>query len=378
LHERIGGFDESIVLAEDHDYARRAAAVEPYGLLRSVRVPASMRRAAREGRWRLFGIFVYTEWHTLADIPIRHIPFEYRFGEFGPGDGEAGRRAPGHTGRAQRLLRELEKPSSEIQTDAIGLQLVSTIGGGIGTVVMVSAGMPPEAFVPFAGTAAAIAGVSTYEALRKLRFEKAYGRFFSASVAVASDDVRDGAGTVIVRRGVDEICEVHAINNLAEMAHLRREGLSGRLRIVLESLEGMRALSSDMSDPAYRDVTYVTARSDLTSLLFKIGFGEIEHPPPYDLVNRWDKRALMWAISKRVGRRASPDPDSYRMAVMTKERFGSDETRWALDGQIGRARHDLERSMRIEHLRVTVTADLAVESSPDALAAAHSALRSRR
>lgn len=352
LHERIGGFDESIVLAEDHDYARRAAAAGTYGLLRTVRVPASMRRAAREGRWRLFGIFVYTEWNTLAGRPIRSIPFEYEFGEFAAGGIDEPRRRRGvapSAGRLRLLARQLGKPSSEVQTDAIGLQVASVVAGGLGTFAMAYAGLPPESYLPFAGLAAAVAGVSTYEALRKLRFEKAYGEFFSAAVAVASDDVCDGSGRVVVRRGLDEICEIHAINNLAEMTGLSRRGMPGRLRIMVETLVGMRALAADMGDSAYRDVVCVTARSDLTTLLFKIGFDEIEDPPRYDFANRWDKRFLMWTIAKRVGRRPSGDPDDYRMALMTKERFASEETLTALDGQIERARRDLARALRLSH-----------------------------
>ncbi|HEY5489608.1 MAG TPA: glycosyltransferase, partial [Gemmatimonadaceae bacterium] len=351
LHERIGGFDETIVLAEDHDYARRAAGVGQYGLLRTVRVPASMRRAAHEGRWRLFGILVYTEWNTLAGKPIRSTPFEYRFGEFGEDDAPEGRgrghRAPRRSGRAQRLLRQLEKPSSEVQTDAIGFQVVSAIGGGLGTAAMASAGWPPAAYVPFAGATAVIAGVSTYEALRKLRYERPYGDFFSASIAVASADVVDGSGRVLVRRGVDEVCELHAIKNLKRMSELNRQGLAGRLRIVLETLEGMRALIDDMGDAAYSEVSYVSARSSLTTLLFKVGFDEVEHPPPYDFVNRWDKRLLMWVIGRRVGRQLSGDAGSYRMALMPKQDFASARTAAAIDGQIERARYDLTRALSL-------------------------------
>jgi hypothetical protein len=352
LHERIGGFDESIVLAEDHDYAQRAAVAGRYGLLRSVRVPASMRRAAREGRWRLFGIFVYAEWHTLAGIPMRSIPFEYRFGEFDEADAgsvpgvsrESGPRPPG---RMRRLLRMLRKPSSEAQTDEIGLQIIAAVGGAVGTAAMASGGLPPEAYLPFAGVMAIIAGASTYAALRKLRYEKRYGDFFSTSVAVASDDVRDSSGRILVRRGVDEVCELHAVHNLALMSSLSRQGLSGRLRIVAETLEGMRQLAEDMSDPAYRDVSAVVARSGLTGLLFKVGFEEITDPPRYDFVNRLDKHLLMWVIGLRVGRHLSGDVDTYRMAFMPKQRFASEETRWAIDAQIERARRDLARASRI-------------------------------
>lgn len=358
LHERIGGFDETIVLAEDEDYARRAAAVGRYGLLRTIRVPASMRRAAHEGRWRLFGIMVYTEWNTLAGKPIRSTPFEYRFGEFGEdGTLEGGGRGRGsrrRSGRAQRLLRQLEKPSSEVQTDAIGFQVVSAIGGGLGTAAMASAGWPPAAYVPFAGAAAAIAGVSTYEALRKLRYEKPYGDFFSASVAVASDDVVDSSGRVLVRRGIDEVCELHAIKNLKRMSELSRQGLTGRLRIVLETLEGLGALIDDMGDAAFSEVSYVSARSSLTTLLFKVGFEEIERPPRYDFVNRWDKRLLMWVIGRRVGRQLSGDAESYRMALMPRDRFASTEMAAAIDGQIERARRDLTRALSLSRRRAEV------------------------
>jgi hypothetical protein len=353
LHERIGGFDETIVLAEDHDYARRGAAAGRYGLLRTVRVPASMRRAAHEGRWRLFGIMVYTEWNTLAGTPIRSTPFEYRFGEFGeygaPEGHGHGRRTPRRSGRAQRLLRELGKPSSEVQTDAIGFQVVAAIGGGLGTAAMATAGLPPTAYGPFAGAAAAIASISTYEALRKLRFERPYGDFFSASIAVASADVIDGSGRVLVRRGIDEVCELHAINNLKRMSELNRQGLAGRLRIMLETLEGLRALINDMGDHAYSQVTYVIARSSLTALLFKVGFDEIEEPPPYDFVNRLDKRILMWVIGLRVGRQLSGDVGTYRMALMPRDRFASAEMGAAIDGQIERARHDMARALRLAH-----------------------------
>ena len=351
LHERIGGFDETIVLAEDHDYARRGAAAGRYGLLRTVRVPASMRRAAHEGRWRLFGIMVYTEWNTLAGTPIRSTPFEYRFGEFGEdgapeGHGRA-RRTSRRSGRAQRLLRELEKPSSEVQTDAIGFQVVSAIGGGLGTAAMASAGWPAAAYVPFAGAAAAIATISTYEALRKLRYERPYGDFFSASVAVASADVIDRSGRVLVRRGIDEVCELHAINNLKRMSELSRQGLTGRLRIVLATLEGLRALIDDMGDAAYSEVSYVSARSSITTLLFKVGFEEVEKPPRYDFVNRWDKRLLMWAIGRRVGRQLSGDVDTYRMALLSKRDFASVPMAAAIDGQIERARRDLAHALSL-------------------------------
>jgi len=336
VHETIGGFNETVVLAEDHDYARRAARVGRFGVLRDVSVPSSMRRVHKEGRWHLFRVFLYTEARTLTGTPIHSIPFAYEFGDFEDAVPERGRRTP-------RLLRELRKPSSELQTDAIGVNLASTFGGGLGTAALVASGARPGTYLPVAGTAVAAAGLSALAALRKLRFEKHYGDFFMASVAVASADLRDEEGRTLVRRGVDEVGELHAIGHLGRMAELSRQGLSGRLTIVLESLEGMRAMMDDIADPMYRDVTYITARSDLTPLLFKMGFSVVACPPRYDWANRAHKRALMWFIGQRVGRRRPGDADSYRMAIVSKEEFAGERLRASLDAQITRVRRDLTR-----------------------------------
>ncbi|HEY5548020.1 MAG TPA: glycosyltransferase [Coriobacteriia bacterium] len=337
LHERIGGFDESIVLAEDHDYARRAAHAGRFGVLRSVAVPTPMRRLRKEGRLHMARVMVYSEVRTLAGMPIRSIPFDYDFGVF-----EGDRKNPDR--RSPLLLRQLSKPSTEVQSDAIGLQMASTIGGGIGTAALVAAGAGPGTYLSFASVAAAVAGLSAYEALRKLRFEKPYGEFFMASVAVASADIRDSAGRTIIRKGIDEVCELHAIGHLGRMSGLNRQGLSGRLTIVLESLEGLRAMMDDIDDPMYRSVTHVTARSDLTTILFKMGFSEIDDPPRFDAVNRAQKRALMWFIGQRIGRTRSGDVTSYRMALVSKDEFAGELLRSAVDDQIARARRGLVRA----------------------------------
>jgi glycosyltransferase involved in cell wall biosynthesis len=336
LHERIGGFDESVVLAEDHEYARRAARAGTFGILRSVTVPASMRRLRKEGRMHLARVMFYSEMRTLAGIPIRSTPFPYEFGDY-CADDEMHR---------NRLMRQLAKPSSEVQTDALGVQVASAVGGGLGTAALVAAGAGPETYLAFAGAAAAVAGLSTYEFVRKLRFEKTYGEFFMASVAVASDDLRAADGRVFVHRGVDEVCELHVITHLGRMARLTRQGLAGRLTIMLEAFEGLRALMDDLDDPRYRDVTHFTARSDLSAILFKAGFDEVVDPPRFDAFNRVHKRALMWFIGRRIGRHRPGDADAYRMAVASRRRLASAAMRGAVDAQVARVRRDLERASR--------------------------------
>jgi hypothetical protein len=102
-----------------------------------------------------------------------------------------------------------------------------------------------------------------------------------------------------------------------------------------------------MGDAAYSEVSYVSARSSITTLLFKVGFEEVEKPPRYDFVNRWDKRLLMWAIGRRVGRQLSGDVDTYRMALLSKRDFASVPMAAAIDGQIERARRDLAHALSL-------------------------------
>lgn len=108
LHERIGGFDESLALAEDHDYVQRAGEVGKFRILRNSPMRTSMRRVEKEGLFRMAFIVVYTELFMLSGIPIKRIPFEYEFGSFETAS--ASRR------RAQRLHGALGKFAEPVVT----------------------------------------------------------------------------------------------------------------------------------------------------------------------------------------------------------------------------------------------------------------------
>lgn len=82
VHERIGGFDETVVLAEDHEYVQRAAEDGKFRILRCPPMPTSMRRIEKEGIIGLAFKYLYTEVHVLAGVPVREIPFEYEFAAF--------------------------------------------------------------------------------------------------------------------------------------------------------------------------------------------------------------------------------------------------------------------------------------------------------
>jgi hypothetical protein len=83
VHETIGGFDEAVKLAEDHDYVQRAARHGEFGVITGVRIPVSMRRIEEEGLTRLAVKYLWCEMYALAGKPIYSTPFEYRFGAHG-------------------------------------------------------------------------------------------------------------------------------------------------------------------------------------------------------------------------------------------------------------------------------------------------------
>ena len=81
-HDAIHGFDEKVLLAEDHDYAQRAAELGKFRILRCMPVRTSMRRIEKEGILQLAFMYVYCELHVIARQKIYDLPFDYQFGAF--------------------------------------------------------------------------------------------------------------------------------------------------------------------------------------------------------------------------------------------------------------------------------------------------------
>jgi len=82
-HIEVGGFNEEVVLAEDHDYVRRVAEIGEFGILKSVRLPVSMRRMEEASIVPLAINYLWSEMHALAGKPVYTSPFEYSFGTHG-------------------------------------------------------------------------------------------------------------------------------------------------------------------------------------------------------------------------------------------------------------------------------------------------------
>lgn len=80
MHRRIGGFDETIKLAEDHDYVERAGKLGKFRILKSHRIPVSVRRLDKDGRFKTFIKYLLAEVHLCTKGKITSDIFKYRFG----------------------------------------------------------------------------------------------------------------------------------------------------------------------------------------------------------------------------------------------------------------------------------------------------------
>ena len=79
IHQKIGGFDEEIKMAEDHVYAKRARKFGKFGFIKTEPVLTSTRRFEQDGRAKTYlkyflaGIYMFLLGDIKSDI------FKYRF-----------------------------------------------------------------------------------------------------------------------------------------------------------------------------------------------------------------------------------------------------------------------------------------------------------
>jgi len=81
VHDELGGFDESLTLAEDHDYVQRAEkAGYRFRILRSQPVGVSVRRLEKDGRWGLAIKYLKSELHQMLYGKHETLPYDYVMG----------------------------------------------------------------------------------------------------------------------------------------------------------------------------------------------------------------------------------------------------------------------------------------------------------
>jgi glycosyltransferase involved in cell wall biosynthesis len=81
MHETIGGFDESVILAEDYDYVSRIKKVGKFSYLNSYKIPVSIRRLSEEGRLNVALKYLALELHLIFLGQVRKQIFTYKFGQ---------------------------------------------------------------------------------------------------------------------------------------------------------------------------------------------------------------------------------------------------------------------------------------------------------
>lgn len=82
LFRRVGGFDESLKLAEDHDLVQRASAFRPLEVLSDAKLHVSVRRLEKEGRFALVQKYMQVEAHLFFKGAIREDIVDYDFANF--------------------------------------------------------------------------------------------------------------------------------------------------------------------------------------------------------------------------------------------------------------------------------------------------------
>ncbi len=83
LFRRIGGFDETVRLAEDHDLVERASKFRPLYFLESTYLMVSIRRLEKEGRFSLIKKYMQVEFHLFTKGSIRQDDvIDYEFANF--------------------------------------------------------------------------------------------------------------------------------------------------------------------------------------------------------------------------------------------------------------------------------------------------------
>ncbi len=80
LHEKIGGFNESLKLAEDHDYVSRAQAEGKFRILKNSKIFVSVRRLESDGRFNISAKYLLCELYRVMLGEIRTDAFKYKFG----------------------------------------------------------------------------------------------------------------------------------------------------------------------------------------------------------------------------------------------------------------------------------------------------------
>ena len=80
IFKKLKGFNEEITLAEDHEFTKRAKKICNYGILKSYKIPVSVRRFDRDGRAKIAAQYALCELYMWTRGAVKSDIFKYRFG----------------------------------------------------------------------------------------------------------------------------------------------------------------------------------------------------------------------------------------------------------------------------------------------------------
>jgi glycosyltransferase involved in cell wall biosynthesis len=122
LFDRVGGFDESIKLGEDHEFTKRAAKIRPLQYLRSTRITVDVRRLEKEGRLAYALKSFESDMYRRFVGEITTDVFEYEFANFDKkSDGERHKNLK----RLEELLLNFDKKYREAEQERLQEERVS-------------------------------------------------------------------------------------------------------------------------------------------------------------------------------------------------------------------------------------------------------------
>jgi glycosyltransferase involved in cell wall biosynthesis len=82
VFEKVKGFDEEVKFAEDHNFVRRVSKIGRFGIIRSVKIPASLRRFEKDGWVLTYFRYILAELHMIFLGDIKKEIFKYKFGHY--------------------------------------------------------------------------------------------------------------------------------------------------------------------------------------------------------------------------------------------------------------------------------------------------------
>jgi len=82
VYQEVGGFNEELKLAEDHDFVKRGSEYAPLVFLDKVRLMVSVRRYRKEGRLDYMLKVIQITLYRMRNGEINEDTFQYEFGDF--------------------------------------------------------------------------------------------------------------------------------------------------------------------------------------------------------------------------------------------------------------------------------------------------------